>query len=87
MTQENFKLWELAEQELAKHGDEYYDNELIPFPTVQDAVDAITETAYFHITASWIGDAFIEEVARRLLADAERRNKEFADSSSTTGDK
>ena len=53
-----------AEKLLAKYSDEYCKSPFVPFPSVDAAVEAITETA------SWIysteGDEIVIEVACRL---------------------
>ena len=64
-----------AEKQLAKYADEYYANEFVPHPTVQDAVDAILETGGYLD----LGDRleFVVAVAGKLMDWATQYEKDW----------
>ena len=59
--------------ELKEFEAEYNEAPFVPFPSVADAIEALTETA------GWIidGDEFLRDVLAALKAEVDRRERDF----------
>jgi hypothetical protein len=63
------------EKELRHFSNEYYASEFVPFPTVGDAIDALTETA----GSTLDGDMFLADVHEALGKLVQERMAWFTD--------
>ena len=64
-----------AEKQLAQYADEFYANEFIPHPTVQDAVDVILETVGYVSLDDRL--EFVVAVATKLTEWAKQYEKDW----------